>query len=65
MIDTTKLTARETQVLALVAQELTYAQIAERLHLERNTVVGYVRSVRLRWHIPSYVTLAQYVQEQA
>lgn len=54
----TLLTAREREVLALVAQGLTDAQIATRLHLSPHTVHRHVANIRTKLGVPSRAAAA-------
>ena len=46
---TTKLSAREQQVLALVAEGLSSKEIAARLFLSRHTVNNHRKNMLLKW----------------
>jgi ATP/maltotriose-dependent transcriptional regulator MalT len=47
------LSARELEVLHLVAAGLSDAEIAERLVLSRHTVHRHVANIRTKWRLPS------------
>jgi DNA-binding CsgD family transcriptional regulator len=47
------LTVRQTEVLGLLAEDLTYQQIAERLHLSFKTVDHHVSAVRAKLEVSS------------
>ena len=53
------LSAREVEVLELVAQGLTDAQVAERLHLSPRTVGHHLRSVYRKLRVPSRAAAAR------
>jgi DNA-binding CsgD family transcriptional regulator len=55
------LTAREREVLLLVAQGLTDAQIADRLVLSPHTVHRHVANVRTKLGVPSRSAAAAWV----
>jgi pimeloyl-ACP methyl ester carboxylesterase/DNA-binding CsgD family transcriptional regulator len=52
------LTARQSQVAALVAEGLTNRQIAERLGIEERSAEGHVERIRQRLGVPSRVQVA-------
>jgi DNA-binding NarL/FixJ family response regulator len=62
--DTPRLTARETEVLRLVAKGLTYKQIAERLVLSHRTVQNHVQNTLSKLHLHNRVELVRYAIEQ-
>jgi DNA-binding CsgD family transcriptional regulator len=55
------LTAREREVLLLVAQGLTDAQIADRLMLSAHTVHRHVANARTKLGVPSRAAAAAWV----
>ncbi|MBX0300431.1 helix-turn-helix transcriptional regulator [Cryobacterium sp. 1639] len=55
------LTAREREVLTLVAQGLTDAQIADRLYLSAHTVHRHVANARTKLGVPSRAAAAAWV----
>jgi DNA-binding NarL/FixJ family response regulator len=55
-----RLTARETEVLRLVAKGLTYKQIAERLVLSHRTVQNHVQNTLSKLHLHNRVELVRY-----
>ena len=57
------LTAREVEVLRLVAQGLTDAQIAEKLVIARRTVNWYLTSIYGKIHVPSRAAATRYAIE--
>ncbi|WP_433331261.1 response regulator transcription factor [Spirillospora sp. CA-294931] len=57
-----RLTPREREVLALMAEGLTNPAIAERMHLSRKTVESYVTNILERLEIPHDVGLHRRVQ---
>jgi DNA-binding NarL/FixJ family response regulator len=62
--DTPRLTARETEVLRLVAKGLSYKQIAERLVLSHRTVQNHVQNTLGKLQLHNRVELARYAIEQ-
>lgn len=54
------LTAREVEVLRLLAQDLTYAQIAEQLVISRRTVNGHVTSIYSKLGVASRAAATRY-----
>lgn len=58
--ETEPLTEREQQVLELVVQGLTNAEIAGRLFLSENTVKKYLRNILQKFHLNSRVEAAVY-----
>ena len=54
------LTAREVEVLRLLAQDLTYAQIAEQLVISRRTVNGHVTSIYSKLEVTSRAAATRY-----
>lgn len=60
---TPQLTARETEVLRLVAKGLTARQIADRLVLSHRTVENHVRSTLRKLQLQNRVELARYAIE--
>ncbi len=59
-----QLTARETEVLRLVAKGLSYRQIAERLVLSHRTVQNHVQNTLGKLQLHNRVELVRYVIEQ-
>jgi DNA-binding NarL/FixJ family response regulator len=59
-----RLTARETEVLRLVAKGLTYKQIAERLVLSHRTVQNHVQNTLSKLHLHNRVELVRYAIEK-
>ncbi len=57
------LTLREVEVLRLVAEELTSAQIAERLFLSRNTVHAHLRSIYSKVGVNTRSAAARFATE--
>lgn len=55
-----RLTAREAEVLRLLAQGLTYAQIAEQLVVSRRTVNGHVTSIYSKLNVASRAAATRY-----
>jgi DNA-binding CsgD family transcriptional regulator len=55
---TATLSARERDVLRLIAQDLTYAQIANELHLGFDTVKAYANRLRAKLGTQTKVGLA-------
>jgi DNA-binding NarL/FixJ family response regulator len=62
--DTPRLTARETEVLRLVAKGLSYKQIAERLVVSHRTVQNHVQNSLGKLHLHNRVELTRYAIEQ-
>lgn len=62
--DTPRLTARETEVLRLVAKGLSYKQIAERLVLSHRTVQNHVQNTLRKLQMHNRVQLVRYAIEQ-
>ncbi|HEX6472831.1 MAG TPA: response regulator transcription factor [Streptosporangiaceae bacterium] len=62
--DAPRLTARETEVLRLVARGLTYKQIAERLVLSHRTVQNHVQNTLGKLHLHNRVELVRYAIEK-
>ncbi|WP_425548921.1 response regulator [Actinomadura meridiana] len=62
--DAPRLTARETEVLRLVAKGLTYKQIAERLVLSHRTVQNHVQNTLRKLQLHNRVELVRYAIEQ-
>lgn len=58
--DAPRLTARETEILRLVAKGLTYKQIAERLVLSHRTVQNHVQNTLGKLHMHNRVELVRY-----
>jgi DNA-binding NarL/FixJ family response regulator len=54
------LTAREVEVLRLLAQGLTYAQIAEQLVISQRTVNGHVTSIYGKLGVSSRAAATRY-----
>jgi DNA-binding CsgD family transcriptional regulator len=54
------LTARECEVLRLVAQGLSDAEIADRLVVSRHTVHRHVANVRVKLRLPSRAAAVAY-----
>jgi len=59
-----ELTARETEVLKMVAKGLSYRQIAERLVLSHRTVQNHVQNVLRKLQMHNRVELTRYAIEQ-
>jgi DNA-binding NarL/FixJ family response regulator len=59
-----RLTARETEVLRLVAKGLSYRDIAERLVLSHRTVQNHVQNTLSKLHLHNRVELARYAIER-
>jgi DNA-binding NarL/FixJ family response regulator len=59
-----RLTARETEVLRLVAKGLTYKQIAERLVLSHRTVQNHVQNTLSKLHLHNRVELVRYAIDE-
>ena len=57
------LTAREVEVLRLLAQELTYAQIAEQLVISRRTVNGHVTSIYSKLGVASRAAATRWAKD--
>lgn len=62
--DTPRLTARETEVLRLIAKGLTYPEIAERLVLSARTVHNHVRNTLTKLQLRNKAELVRYALEQ-
>jgi DNA-binding NarL/FixJ family response regulator len=62
--DTPQLTARETEVLRLVAKGLSYKQIAERLVLSHRTVQNHVQNTLGKLQLHNRVELVRFAIEQ-
>jgi DNA-binding NarL/FixJ family response regulator len=62
--DRPTLTARETEVLRLVAKGLTYKQIADRLVLSHRTVQNHVQNTLRKLQLHNRVQLVRYAIEQ-
>ena len=62
--DTPRLTARETEVLRLVAKGLSYRQIAERLVVSHRTVQNHVQNTLGKLQLHNRVELTRYAIEQ-
>lgn len=62
--DTPRLTARETEVLRLVAKGLTYPQIAERLVLSPRTVQNHVHNTLTKLQLRNKAQLVRYALEE-
>jgi DNA-binding NarL/FixJ family response regulator len=62
--DRPRLTARETEILRLVAKGLTYKQIAERLVLSHRTVQNHVQNTLSKLHLHNRVELVRYAIEK-
>ncbi|MGH3387986.1 MAG: response regulator [Actinomadura sp.] len=62
--ETPRLTARETEILRLVAKGLTYRQIAERLVLSHRTVQNHVQNTLNKLQLHNRVELVRYAIEQ-
>jgi DNA-binding NarL/FixJ family response regulator len=60
----TQLTARETEVLKLVAKGLSYRQIADRLVLSHRTVQNHVQRTLTKLHMHNRVELTRYAIER-
>jgi DNA-binding NarL/FixJ family response regulator len=61
---TPRLTARETELLRLVAKDLTYPEIAERLVLSRRTVQNHVQNTLDKLRLHNKAQLVRYALEQ-
>ncbi|MFI5930317.1 response regulator [Micromonospora sp. NPDC051543] len=61
---TPRLTARETEVLRLVAKGMSYKQIAERLGLSHRTVQNHVQNTLGKLHLHNRVELTRYAIER-
>jgi DNA-binding NarL/FixJ family response regulator len=57
------LTAREVEVLRLVAQGLSDAQAAERLYVSINTVKTHLRSIYTKLDVPSRTAAARFATD--
>lgn len=62
--DTPRLTARETEVLRLVAKGLTYPEIAARLVLSPRTVQNHVRNTLTKLQLRNKAQLVRYALEE-
>jgi DNA-binding NarL/FixJ family response regulator len=62
--DSPALTARETEVLRLVAKGMSYRQIADRLVLSHRTVQNHVQNTLNKLQLHNRVELTRYVIEQ-
>lgn len=62
--DTPRLTAREMEVLRLVAKGLSYRQIAERLVVSHRTVQNHVQNTLGKLHLHNRVELTRYAIER-
>ncbi|MFB9837064.1 response regulator [Actinoallomurus acaciae] len=62
--DVPRLTARETEVLRLVAKGLTYPEIAERLVLSPRTVQNHVRNTLTKLQLRNKAQLVRYALEE-
>lgn len=62
--ETPRLTARETEVLRLVAKGLTYPQIAERLVLSPRTVQNHVQNTLMKLRLHNKAQLVRYALEK-
>jgi DNA-binding NarL/FixJ family response regulator len=62
--ETPRLTARETEILRLVAKGLTYRQIAERLVLSHRTVQNHVQNTLNKLQLHNRVELVRYAIEK-
>jgi DNA-binding NarL/FixJ family response regulator len=62
--DLPRLTARETEILRLVAKGLTYRQIAERLVLSHRTVQNHVQNTLNKLQLHNRVELVRYAIEK-
>ena len=58
----TELTAREAEVLALVARHLTNAQIAESLFISQRTVESHVSAMLRKLQLPDRRSLARHAE---
>jgi len=63
-VDVPELTARETEVLRLVATGLSYRQIADRLVVSHRTVQNHVQNVLHKLELHNRVELARYAIKQ-
>ena len=59
-----RLTARETEILKLIATGLTYPQIAERLVISRRTVQNHVQNTLVKLQLHNKAQLVRYALEQ-
>jgi DNA-binding NarL/FixJ family response regulator len=64
VVDTPRLTGRETEVLRLVAQGLSYKQIAELLVVSHRTVQNHVQNTLGKLQLHNRVELTRYAIEQ-
>jgi DNA-binding CsgD family transcriptional regulator len=62
--DTSSLSAREVEVLVLVAEGLTDPQVAERLYLSPRTVSQHLRSIYRKLGVPSRAAAAREAVER-
>jgi DNA-binding NarL/FixJ family response regulator len=62
--ETPRLTARETEILRLVAKGLTYRQVAERLVLSHRTVQNHVQNTLNKLQLHNRVELVRYAIEK-
>jgi DNA-binding NarL/FixJ family response regulator len=62
--DTPRLTARETEILRLVAKGLTYREIAERLVISHRTVQNHVQNTLTKLQLHNKAQLVRYALEQ-
>jgi len=62
--EATRLTARETEVLRLVATGMSYRQIADQLVLSHRTVQNHVQSTLRKLHLHNRVELTRYAMEK-
>jgi len=63
-VDTPQLTARETEILRLVAKGRSYRQIAELLVLSHRTVQNHVQNTLHKLHLHNRVELVRFAIEQ-
>jgi DNA-binding NarL/FixJ family response regulator len=63
-VEAPRLTARETEVLRLVAKGLTYREIAERLTLSHRTVQNHVQNTLTKLQLHNKAQLVRYALEQ-
>jgi DNA-binding NarL/FixJ family response regulator len=63
-VEVPRLTARETEVLRLVAKGLTYREIAERLTLSHRTVQNHVQNTLTKLQLHNKAQLVRYALEQ-
>ena len=62
--DTSLLSGRELEILRLVAQGLTDAQVAERLYVSPRTVGQHLRSIYRKLGVPSWAAAAKAAVER-